>query len=64
MNRHDHLFVYRRPVVALERINFKSAARRLDIHECETDPDVRLYSKSEGQPDRLCTIRHGITDNR
>jgi transposase len=43
---------------------FKGEARRSDTHECQTDPDARLYRKAPGQAARLCYIGHVLTDNR
>jgi len=44
--------------------NFRGERRRSDTHECKTDPDAKLFRKSEGQPARLCYIGHVLTDNR
>lgn len=44
--------------------DFRGERRRSDTHECKTDPDARLYRKSQGQSARLCYIGHVLTDNR
>jgi transposase len=44
--------------------NFHDTKRRNDTHESTTDPDSRLYKKSEGQESKLCYIGHATMENR
>lgn len=44
--------------------NFHGTQRKNDTHESTTDPDSRLYKKSEGQESKLCYIGHAMMENR
>ena len=44
--------------------NFHGTKRKNDTHESTTDPDSRLYRKSEGQESKLCYIGHATMENR
>ncbi len=43
---------------------FKGEARSNDTHESSTDPEARLYKKSEGDKSRLCYLGHALMENR
>lgn len=43
---------------------FKGEARSNETHESTTDPDARLYKKSEGDKSRLCYLGHALMENR
>ena len=45
-------------------VDFKGQKRANETHESTTDPDSRLYRKSQGQPSRLCMMGHIMTENR
>jgi len=45
-------------------VDFKGQKRTNETHESTTDPDSRLYRKSQGQPSRLCMMGHIMTENR
>jgi transposase len=45
-------------------VNFKGERRSNDTHESTTDPDARLYKKSEGDKSRLCYLSHALMENR
>ena len=38
--------------------------RSNETHASTTDPDARLYRKSNGQPSRLCFMGHLLIENR
>ena len=44
--------------------NFRGEKRSNDSHASTTDPDARLYRKSDGQESRLCYMGHAIMENR
>jgi transposase len=44
--------------------DFRSTKRRNDTHESTTDPDSRLYRKSDGKESKLCYIGHATMENR
>jgi transposase len=44
--------------------NFRGEARSNETHASTTDPDARLYRKSNGQPARLCYMGHVLMENR
>ena len=44
--------------------NFHGTKRKNDTHESATDPDSRLYRKSQGQESRLCYMGHAVMENR
>jgi transposase len=44
--------------------DFRGEKRSNDTHESTTDPDARLYRKSNGQESRLCYMAHAIMENR
>lgn len=45
-------------------INFKGEKRSNDTHVSRTDPDARLYKKSEGDKSQLCFLGHALMENR
>jgi transposase len=45
-------------------VNFKGERRSNDTHTSTTDPDARLYKKSEGDKSRLCYLSHALMENR
>lgn len=45
-------------------VNFKGEKRSNDTHASSTDPDARLYKKSEGDKAQLCFIGHALMENR
>lgn len=45
-------------------VNFKGEPRSNDTHHSTTDPDARLYKKSEGDKSRLCYLGHALMENR
>jgi transposase len=45
-------------------VNFKGEKRRNETHASTTDPDARLYKKSEGDKAQLCFIGHALMENR
>jgi transposase len=44
--------------------NFRGDKRSNETHASVTDPDARLYRKSNGQPSRLCYMGHLLIENR
>ena len=44
--------------------NFHGTTRKNNTHESTTDPDSRLYRKSEGKESKLCYMRHATMENR
>src|ERR1041385_2556409 len=44
--------------------NFHKEKRSNETHQSTTDPEARLYKKSDGQPARLCYIGHVMMENR
>jgi transposase len=44
--------------------NFHKEKRSNETHESTTDPEARLYRKSDGQPARLCYMGHALMENR
>jgi transposase len=44
--------------------NFHGTTRKHNTHESTTDPDSRLYRKSEGKESRLCYMGHATMENR
>src|SRR6478735_4914855 len=44
--------------------DFCGEKRSNETHASTTDPDARLYRKSNGQPSRLCFMGHLLIENR
>lgn len=44
--------------------DFRREKRSNETHASTTDPDARLYKKSDGQPSRLCFMGHVLMENR
>jgi len=44
--------------------NFHGMTRQNDTHASTTDPDSRLYRKSEGKESKLCYLGHAMMENR
>ncbi|MFZ3012667.1 MAG: IS5 family transposase [Nitrospira sp.] len=44
--------------------HFRGTTRKNDTHESTTDPDSRLYRKSEGKESKLCYMGHATMENR
>ena len=44
--------------------NFHGTTRKNNTHERTTDPDSRLYRKSEGKESKLCYMGHATRENR
>jgi transposase len=44
--------------------HFHGTTRKNDTHESTTDPDSRLYRKSEGKESKLCYMGHATMENR
>jgi transposase len=44
--------------------DFRGEKRNNETHASTTDPDARLYRKSDGQPSRLCFMGHLLIENR
>jgi hypothetical protein len=44
--------------------NFRGQARKNDTHASKTDPDARLYRKSNGAESRLAYLGHLLIENR
>jgi transposase len=44
--------------------DFRGEKRSNETHASTTDPDARLYRKSNGQPSRLCFMGHVLMENR
>src|SRR4051794_31834590 len=44
--------------------DFRGGKRSNETHAAATDPDARLYRKSNGQPSRLCFMGHFLMENR
>jgi len=44
--------------------SFRGEQRRNDTHASTTDPEAKLYRKSDGQPSRLCFLGHTLVENR
>ncbi len=42
--------------------NFRGETRSNETHVSTTDPDARLYRKSQGQPARLCYMGHVLME--
>ncbi len=45
-------------------VDFKGEKRSNDTHASTTDPDARLYKKSEGEKSRLSYLSHALMENR
>ncbi len=45
-------------------MEFRGQKRRNDTHQSRTDPEARLYRKSDGHPAQLCYLGHVLMDNR
>jgi len=43
---------------------FHKEKRSNDTHQSTSDPQARLYKKGDGQPAKLCYIRHTLMENR
>jgi transposase len=44
--------------------DYRGEKRSNETHASTTDPDARLYRKSQGQPSRLCYMGHLLIENR
>jgi transposase len=44
--------------------SFHKEKRSNETHQSTTDPEARLYKKSDGQPAKLCYIGHALMENR
>lgn len=44
--------------------DFHGQKRSNETHASTTDPDARIYKKSDGQPSRLCYMGHVLMENR
>lgn len=44
--------------------SFHKEKRSNETHRSTTDPEARLYRKSDGQPAKLCYIGHALMENR
>ena len=44
--------------------DFRRERRSNETHQSTTDPDARLYRKSDGEPSRLCYMGHALMENR
>ena len=44
-------------------VEFRGQKRRNDTHQSTTDPQARLYRKSDGHPAQLCYLGHVLMDN-
>ena len=44
--------------------SFRKEKRSNETHRSTTDPEARLYKKSDGQPARLCYMGHALMENR
>jgi transposase len=44
--------------------DFRKEKRSNETHRSTTDPEARLYKKSDGQPARLCYMGHALMENR
>ena len=44
--------------------DFHKEKRSNETHRSTTDPEARLYRKSDGQPARLCYMGHALMENR
>jgi len=45
-------------------VDFKGEKRSNETHGSTTDPEARLYKKSEGDKSRLCYMGHALMENR
>lgn len=45
-------------------VNFKGERRSNETHRSSTDPDARLYKKSEGNKSQLAFLGHALMENR
>jgi transposase len=45
-------------------VDFKGEKRSNETHQSTTDPDARLYKKSEGEKSRLSYLGHALMENR
>ena len=45
-------------------VNFHGSKRSNETHASVTDPDARLYRKSEGKEAKLCYMGHALMENR
>lgn len=45
-------------------VDFKGEKRSNDTHHSTTDPDARLYKKSEGDKSRMSYLSHALMENR
>ena len=45
-------------------VNFRGERRKNDTHQSTTDPDARLYRKSDGRPAQLAYAGHLLMENR
>jgi transposase len=45
-------------------VDFHGQKRSNDTHESSTDPDAKLYRKSDGKPAQLCHALHALVENR
>ncbi len=45
-------------------VDFKGESRCNETHQSSTDPDARLYKKSQGEKAQLCYMGHALMENR
>lgn len=45
-------------------VDFSGTPRKNDTHESKTDPDCRLFRKSNNTAAQLCYMGHAVTENR
>src|SRR4030095_10823676 len=45
-------------------VNFRGERRKNDTHASTTDPDARMYRKSDGHPARLVYMGHVLMETR
>lgn len=44
-------------------VDFKGERRSNETHQSTTDPDARLYKKSEGDKSRMSYLSHALMEN-
>jgi len=49
---------------SVDGTDFHDTRRKNDTHQSTTDPDSRLYKKSEGKKSKLCYMGHATMENR
>lgn len=53
-----------RPSGGNREVDFHGEKRSNETHRSTTDPDARLYKKSQGAEARLCYLGHAVMENR